>query len=80
MIKDMWDKAFGDRKFYTGRRSFKVGPLRVNTVWFKPTSISLGGGPGRINVGANGRKRTSVRIPGLGGTWQKTWGTGRKKK
>lgn len=62
------------RKFYTGRRSINLGPLRINTVWFMPTSISIKTGPGRVNVGRSGRTRTSIKIPGLGGTWQKSWG------
>lgn len=62
------------RKFYTGRRSFKFGPVRINTVWFLPTSVSIGTGSGRVNVGRSGRTRTSLKIPGLGGTWQKSWG------
>lgn len=66
-------------KFYTGRKSFKLGPVRVNTVWFKPTSISIGKRGRTFNMGMNGRKRTSLKIPGLGGTWQKTWGAGKKR-
>ncbi len=61
------------------RRSINLGPFRIN---FSKSGISYSFGLAgfRTGVNAKGRKYSSVGIPGTGLRYQKTVGTGRKKK
>jgi hypothetical protein len=60
------------------RKSKKSGPFR-STLSQKGLSTSVGGGPFRLSLGADGRARRTIRVPGAGLYDTKTIGGGRRR-
>ncbi|WP_064931085.1 DUF4236 domain-containing protein [Mycolicibacterium peregrinum] len=61
------------------RKSKKSGPFRF-TLSQRGLSSSVGGGPFRLSLGADGRARRTVRVPGVGLYDTKTIGGGRGRR
>lgn len=60
------------------RKSKKSGPFRF-TLSQRGIGTSVGGGPFRLSLGADGRARRTVRVPGVGLYDTKTIGGGRRR-
>jgi hypothetical protein len=61
------------------RRSINLGPFRIN-ISKSGISYSFGLAGFRTGVNAKGRKYTSMSVPGTGLRYEKTLGSGKKKK
>ncbi|MDX1881844.1 DUF4236 domain-containing protein [Mycolicibacterium sp. 120270] len=61
------------------RKSKKSGPFRF-TLSQRGIGTSVGGGPFRLSLGADGRARRTVRVPGVGLYDTKTIGGGRGRR
>jgi hypothetical protein len=59
------------------RRSKSLGPLRV-TVSKSGVGVSLGVKGARVGIGADGRERATLSVPGTGISYQTTGGSARR--
>ena len=69
------------RNLFSGpkRKSYKAGPIKLNTKGFVGTSVSVGGKNSRLNLSSRGL-RTSTKIPGTNIRVEGHAGTGRRRK